>query len=73
METNKQITNECIMLSKKAHGTPYFKVMILGNTGIYYASPIYQHKDYNKTRLFDITDETLKLMMYFNSKFNLKN
>ena len=71
METNKQITDECIVLSKKAKNTPYFKIMILGNTGIYYASPIYQHMDYNKTRLFDITDETLELMNFFNQHLNL--
>jgi len=53
--------------SKGAVGTNYFKILIEGATGIYYASPIYQHSDYNKTRVFDKTAETLKLMKLFNA------
>lgn len=65
-----QLTNECIKWSKETIGTNYFKVMIEGNTGIYYCSPIYLHHDYNKTRLFDKTKATLKLMDLFNKEFN---
>lgn len=68
MESNKQITDECIEWSKKTINTNYFKTMILGNTGIYYASPIYKHSDYNKTRLFDINEDNLKLMDFFNQQ-----
>jgi hypothetical protein len=46
--------------------SPYFKVMIEGATGIYLASPVYGHGDYNKTRLFDKTERNLKLMQLFN-------
>lgn len=67
----KKIVDECIQLSKKSYGTNYFKVLIYGNTGVYYASPIYRHLDYNKCRLFDIDTNTEKLIKYFNSNFNL--
>lgn len=43
------------------------KIMIEGYTGIYFASPDYLHKDYNKTRLFDKNETTLKLMNIYNS------
>jgi hypothetical protein len=46
--------------------SPYFKVMIEGETGIYLACPVHRHKDYNKARLFDKTERTLKLMQLFN-------
>lgn len=68
---NKMIVNECIELSKISYGTNYFKVLIYGNTGVYYASPIYRHCDYNKSRLFDIDKNSEKLIKYFNSNFNL--
>ncbi len=46
------------------------KVMIEGNTGIYLASPVFLHKDYNKTRIFDKNEKTLRLMNIFNSLTN---
>lgn len=52
--------------SKKAKGTPYFKTLIEGFTGIYYASPSYGHRDYNKTRIMDKTPHNVKLMEVFN-------
>jgi hypothetical protein len=67
----KKIVDECIKLSRKTYGTTYFKVLIYGNTGVYYASPIYLHQDYNKTRLFDINEDSENAIKYFNSKFNL--
>ena len=70
--TKKQIelTKSCILWSKETIGTNYHKIMIEGNTGIYYCSPIYLHQDYNKSRLFDKNKATLKLMDLFNSQFN---
>lgn len=68
---NKLIVDECIELSKNSLGTNYFKVLIYGNTGVYYASPIYRHEDYNKSRLFDIDEDSENLIKYFNNKFNL--
>lgn len=64
--TPTQVTRNCIEESKRTKGTPYFKVMIEGSTGIYYASSVYGHKDYNKTRLFDKNEKTLQLMTIFN-------
>lgn len=61
------ITRTLLADAKLAAGTPYAKIMIEGNTGIYYASPVYRHGDYNKSRLFDKTPETLRLMNIFNS------
>ncbi len=67
VKTPIQITRSLITLSKKTKGTPYFKILIEGNTGIYYASPIYGHEDYNKSRLFDKNEIGLKLMNIFNA------
>jgi hypothetical protein len=53
--------------SKECAGTPYFKILIEGNTGIYYASPYYGHSDYNKHRVFDKNEQTLKIMKLFNA------
>ena len=53
--------------SNRAAGTNYFKVLIEGSTGIYYASPVYGHSDYNKTRVFDRNPKTIKLMKLFNA------
>lgn len=64
-----ELTNQCIQWSKDTYGTKYHKVMIEGNTGIYYASEIYRHNDYNKTRLFDKNKATLQLMDIFHSQF----
>lgn len=53
--------------SAKCRGTGYYKILIEGNTGVYYASPVYGHSDYNKHRLFDKTEKTLKIMRLFNT------
>ena len=47
-------------------GTNYHKVMIMGNTGIYYASPVYGHSDYNKVRIMDINPRNIRIMELFN-------
>lgn len=64
-ETNVQLIKNLISWSRECMGTSYFKTIIEGNTGYYYASPLYGHLDYNKTRLFDITEETTKLVNIF--------
>lgn len=56
-----------IKWSLECKGTSYFKVLIEGNTGIYYASASYGHRDYNKSRIFDKNPQTLKLMHLFNA------
>jgi len=61
---------EMISIYKSLVGTSYEKQMILGKTGIYLANPSYGHSDYNKTRMFDINEQTLKLMNLFNSLIN---
>jgi hypothetical protein len=68
--TPVQVTRQCIAESLSAKGTPYFKVMIEGSTGIYYCCPYHGHRDYNKSRLFDRTPETLRLMRLFNAIVN---
>lgn len=40
----------------------YSKVAILGNTGVYLASPIYRHEDYNKVRIADIAELPAKVI-----------
>ena len=55
-----------IKQSIEAKGTNYFKVLIEGCTGIYYASPVYGHSDYNKTRVFDATPVNIRIMNLFN-------
>lgn len=65
-----QIVRSLINQSLKTKGTNYFKIMIEGSTGIYLASPVYLHSDYNKCRLFDKNEKTLKLMDLFNSIVN---
>ena len=72
-KSNAQLVRELITRSLGSINTNYFKVMIEGSTGIYYASPVYGHSDYNKSRLFDKTPETMKLMELFNSFFSRKS
>lgn len=48
----------------------YFKIMIEGNSGIYLAHPVYQHQDYNKHRMFDKTEKTIRLMNLYNTIVN---
>jgi hypothetical protein len=60
-----QKLKDLIKWSLECKGTPYFKILIEGNTGIYYASAVYGHRDYNKSRIFDKNEKTLKLMRLF--------
>lgn len=71
-KTPAQLVRELINRSQDSINTNYFKTMIEGGTGIYYAHPAYAHSDYNKSRLFDKTPETMKLMELFNSYFSRK-
>ena len=66
-ESPLQITKRLLNWSLECRGTGYFKILIEGNTGIYYASPAYGHSDYNKSRVFAKTPETLKLLQLFNA------
>ena len=66
-KSNAQKVRELISWSKETKGTNYFKVLIEGNTGIYYASATFGHSDYNKSRVFAKTPETLKLLQLFNA------
>jgi hypothetical protein len=65
-ETPVQLTRRLIA-QYKGNNSSYAKVMIEGNTGIYLASPAYGHSDYNKSRLFDKNEKTLRLMEIFNN------
>lgn len=58
---------QLIERAKQYAGTNYQKILIEGNTGIYLAHPIYQHLDYNKSRIFDKNATTLKLMAIYNT------
>lgn len=69
-ETKIQKVKRLLKWSLECKGTGYFKTLIEGNTGIYYANPFYAHRDYNKSRVFDKNAYTLKLMQIFNSIVN---
>jgi hypothetical protein len=62
----KEKLKQVILMAQQTKGTNYFKTLIEGNTGIYFAHPYYGHSDYNKGRIFDKTPETLRLMAIFN-------
>ena len=46
----------------KTNPSNYSKVAILGNTGVYLASPVYRHEDYNKVRIADIAELPAKVV-----------
>lgn len=48
--------------------TNYKKVLILGNTNIYFAHPSYQHSDYNKHKAMRNTPQNRKLAKELNNK-----
>lgn len=66
-ESNVQKVRRLLSQSLKAINGNYLKVLIEGKTGIYYAHPVHGHSDYNKSRVFDKTPETIRLMNLFNS------
>lgn len=68
--TPVKIVRSLIKNSIPLKGTPYFKIMIAGNSNIYYASPIYGFDDYNKACLFPKNETTLNLMRIFNAIVN---
>lgn len=70
IKTPAQKVRELLKWSIECQETGYFKTLIEGNSGIYYANPSYCHSDYNKSRIFDKNEKTLKLMEIFNSFFN---
>ena len=45
----------------------YSKILIFGNTNIYWASPIYQHADYNKSIAMPRTTKNEKLANTINN------
>ena len=54
MQENKAQINwkelkEIVRVMKKSRNTNYLKIFIQGNNHIYLASPIYEHRDYNKS------------------------
>jgi hypothetical protein len=57
---------ELIKWSLQCKDTNYFKILIEGNTGIYYAHPEFKHQDYNKSRVFDKNENTIKYIDIFN-------
>lgn len=66
-ENDYALIKKIIQRGKETKNTNYFKVLIEGNTGIYLASPDYMHADYNKSRLFDKNEKTLKIMQLANN------
>jgi hypothetical protein len=56
--------------SIRTKGTGYHKILIQGNTNIYYASPVHLHSDYNKSIVMPITPANIRLMNLFNSLVN---
>ena len=69
-ETESEKTMRRLKDSLSKIGSPYQKVLIEGNTNIYYASPIYGHSDYNKSIAFPKNKKTLRLLHLFNSIIN---
>jgi hypothetical protein len=45
----------------------YSKILICGNTNIYWASPIYGHEDYNKSRAFANTEKNRRAAELINN------
>ena len=55
-QINWKELKEIVEIMKKSRNTNYLKIFIQGNNNIYLASPIYEHKDYNKSRFCINTD-----------------
>lgn len=64
---------ELIKWSLQCKDTNYFKILIEGNTGIYYAHPDYKHQDYNKSRVFEKNENTIKFIDIFNRILKINN
>ncbi|REE01097.1 hypothetical protein [Marinoscillum furvescens] len=55
---------------EKAKGymeTNYGKILVIGNENIYWAHPVYQHQDYNKSIAFTNTEKNRRLAAVINS------
>lgn len=52
---------------KKEGKSNYSKILIKGNTNIYWASETYGHNDYNKSIAMTINDKSIRLMQVVNS------
>ena len=48
-QINWEELKEIVRIMKKSRNTNYLKIFIQGNNHIYLASPIYEHRDYNKS------------------------
>lgn len=48
-------------------GTNYFKVLIVGNSNIYWANPWHKHADYNKSVAFENTEANRNFAKKLNS------
>lgn len=51
---------------KKEGYSSYSKILIVGNTHIYWASPVYRLEDYNKFRAFENTEKFRKVAELIN-------
>lgn len=52
---------------KKEEKSSYSKILIKGNTNIYWASEFYGHSDYNKSIAMPLNEKNEKFMMAVNS------
>lgn len=54
------------MQQKKVGKNPYSKILVVGNSNIYWASPIYLHQDYNKSIALENNEKNIKLAEIIN-------
>ena len=55
-QINWEKLKEIVRIMKRSRNTNYLKIFIQGNRHIYLTSPIYEHKDYNKSTFCLNTD-----------------
>lgn len=58
------------MQQKKEGKSNYSKILVVGNSNIYWASPAYLHSDYNKSIAFENTEKTRKIALKINKYLN---
>jgi hypothetical protein len=58
------------MQQKKAGKSPYSKILVVGNSNIYWASPVYLHQDYNKSIALENNEKNRKLALTINKYLN---
>lgn len=62
------VTTNSIRIAKlQNRSSPYCKILIKGFRHWYWASPVYQHSDYNKSIAFPVNDFNNKLAILLNS------